>query len=359
MRLLQAIKGKDHGGAEGFFNRLSQGFMPFVSQKLLVPPSKIPLSPELNPFIERVSFGGPFDLSSRVLFFEAIRRWRPHVVLTWMNRATHFCPGSFERRFLPPFAHVARLGGFYDLKYYKSCDALIGNTRGIVSYFIDQGWPKERAFYIPNFVTLPKETSTFSREAYGIDQKTCLLVAAGRLHMNKAFDTLIKALASLPSFHLLLLGEGPEQKNLETLATALGVRSQIHFLGWQSNPSPFYYGADLFICPSRHEPLGNVLLDAWAHHRPLIAARSQGPSEYIQDGITGHLFPIDDHDALASAIKLLWENPSLRHSMVEKGFSFLQKTFSQEAVVSQYRTLFEQFTDPYFQNRSIPKSVIP
>ncbi len=340
MRLLQAIKGKDHGGAEGFFDRLAQALMPILPQKLLVPFSKMPLDDRLKALIQRVPFGSPLDLRSRLDFFQAIATWKPDLVLTWMNRATRFCPGPLLRRGLPPFSHVARLGGFYDLKYYQKCDALIGNTRGIVSYLVDQGWPKDRAFYVPNFVSLPAQVSPFSRDSLHVPPEACLLVAAGRLHVNKAFDTLLKAVSLLPHTHLWLLGEGPELSALQTLSKELGIASRVQFLGWHPHPTAYYNAADIFICPSRHEPLGNVLLDAWAHGRPLVAAASQGPTEFIQDGVTGCLSPIDDAPAMAQTIDRVWTRPDLRHQLVQEGTKFLKATFSKEAVVAQYLDTF-------------------
>ena len=84
-------------------------------------------------------------MTTRRAFAHEIAAWRPDIVLTWMSRATRLCPRG-------DFVHVARLGGYYDLKYYRRCDHLIGNTRAIVDYAIAEGWPRERISYLPNFV---------------------------------------------------------------------------------------------------------------------------------------------------------------------------------------------------------------
>jgi hypothetical protein len=51
--------------------------------------------------------------------------------------------------------HVARLGGYYDLRYYRRCDHLIANTRDIVDYIVRSGWAAERVHYLPNFAARP------------------------------------------------------------------------------------------------------------------------------------------------------------------------------------------------------------
>ena len=66
-----------------------------------------------------------------------------------MSRATAKCPRG-------PFVHVARLGGYYDLKYYRACDHLIANTRGIADYLIAAGRPADRVSVIGNFVDVER-----------------------------------------------------------------------------------------------------------------------------------------------------------------------------------------------------------
>ena len=67
--------------------------------------------------------------------------------------------------------------------------------------------------------------------------------------------------------------------------------------------------ADLLVCPSQHEPLGNVVIEAWAHDTPVVAADSDGPRNLIRHGETGLLVPVNDADALARAINDLLKAP--------------------------------------------------
>src|SRR6202035_3157331 len=151
-RLLQAMAGARHGGAEIFFVRLALALQRVgETQQVLARPDP-DRSPALRgagiPLVE-LRFGGPFDVATRAAFRREIAAWRPDIVLTWMSRATAMCPPG-------DFVHVGRLGGYYDLKYYRRCDHLIGNTRAIVDYAVRQGWPPERAHYLPNFVPDPR-----------------------------------------------------------------------------------------------------------------------------------------------------------------------------------------------------------
>src|SRR6202007_2375842 len=94
--------------------------------------------------VTELAFGGTLDWATRLGFRQEVAEWRPDIVLTWMSRATRLCPRG-------NFVHVARLGGYYNLSHYRACDHLVGNTRDLAAWFVRQGWPAERAHYLPNF----------------------------------------------------------------------------------------------------------------------------------------------------------------------------------------------------------------
>src|SRR5262249_27760205 len=160
------------------------------------------------------------------------------------------------------FVHVARLGGYYNLKYYRDCDHLIGNTRDIVAYLVDHGWPSERAHYLPNLVAAERAPPV-PRASLDTPLGVPLALALGRLHPNKGLDTLLTALAMVPDLHFWLAGEGALRAALEGQARSLGLAARVRFLGWRDDPAALLAAADLLVSSSRREPLGNVVIEAW------------------------------------------------------------------------------------------------
>jgi glycosyltransferase involved in cell wall biosynthesis len=96
------------------------------------------------------------------------------------------------------------------------------------------------------------------------------------------------------------------------------------------------------VCPSRHEPLGNVVLEGWAHNRPVVAAASQGPTELIADHETGLLAPVDQAAPLAAAIRACLDDEKLVAGLVEAGQAAYQAQFTREAVVRAYLDFFDR-----------------
>ena len=99
--------------------------------------------------------------------------------------------------------------------------------------------------------------------------------------------------------HAVIAGEGPERAALLELARREGVADRLHLPGWRTDTAALLAAADLLVCPSRHEPLGNVVIEAWSARRPVVAAAADGPRELIISGRDGLLVPPEDPSALA------------------------------------------------------------
>ncbi|WP_337186425.1 glycosyltransferase [Phenylobacterium sp.] len=278
-------------------------------------------------------FGGPLDILTRpaAAGFAAIHRTR--VALAWMNRAARHTPRG-------PWARIGRLGGYYNLKYYKGFDHLVANTDDIADWIVGQGWPAGRVTCIPNFAAAPAEGEGVARASLDTPEDAPLLLALGRLHEAKAHDVALQALTQLPEAWLWIAGAGPLEAKLKGLAEALGVAGRVRFLGWRTDASALYRTADICVFPSRYEPLGNVVIQAWAHGLPVVAAESQGPRALIRDGDDGRLVPIDDPDSLAAGVRELLDQPMLRARFAASGAARVEAEFSEAAVVARWKLLF-------------------
>lgn len=340
VRIVQAMAGARYGGAETFFARLCIGLKRLgVEQMVVTRPdtSRAALLSNAGIPVSTARFGGRLDFRTTATMRKVLEQFKPNVVMTWMSRATQHCPRADTN---VPFVHVARLGGYYDLKYYKQCDYLIGNTQGIVNWLQQQRWPKDYCQYIPNFV--PREIAEpMDRKAFGTPAGVPLLLAAGRLHHNKGFDILLKSISRVSGVHLWIAGEGPLKQSLRNLATKLGISDRVCFLGWRSDMPALYSASDLFVCASRQEPFGNVVVEAWAHGVPVIAAASKGPIELIEENVNGQLFPIDDVSALANRISELLKDGSRSRALIEGGQLSYSNLFTESVVLNQYKRFLE------------------
>ena len=213
------MAGAPTGGAELFFERLTLALhragdtvLPVIRRNN----ARAARLSEAGLPVSELRFGGPADLLTRPRLRRRLRRFEPQVVVAWMSRAARFAPGG-------EWVLTGRLGGYYDLSYYKQCDHLIGNTRGIVQWIVGQGWPPNRVHFAPNFVTDYASAVPADRGRLGLAEGRPVVLGLGRLHRNKGFDVLVRALPHLAGVQAVIAGDGPERRALLSLAHRLGV----------------------------------------------------------------------------------------------------------------------------------------
>jgi len=341
MSVLHLLGASGDGGAETYFVDLvgalakagvSQtcAIRPHAARQAALAAAGVPVT--LAPF------GGPFDFTTGPRLMRLARDLKPTVIVQWMNRAGRFAPKG-------PWTRIGRLGGYYDLKYYKGCDLLVGNTEDIVGWLVREGWPRDRALCIPNFAA-EQDAPPLDRARLNTPAGAPLILSMGRLHDAKAHDVTLKALAKLPGAYLWIAGTGPLEAELKALAAEIGVADRVRFLGWRTDAGALYHAADVCAFPSRYEPLGNVVIQSWAHGLPIVAAASQGPGALICDGVDGRLTPVDDVDAFAGALQELLDQPDLRAAFAARGRARVAEDFSQDAVVAKWRALFARYGEP-------------
>ncbi len=322
------MAGAPHGGAEAFYERLTLALHRAGDEVLPVIRRDAGRAARLRAVglapLE-LGFGGPFDLLTGPRLARAIRAFRPDVAVAWMNRAAGFAPRG-------DWALVGRLGGYYRLSHYRACDHLVANTRDIARWITSQGWPEARVSTVPNFVD-----DLAGAVPADLPGGAPRLLAMGRLHPNKGFDTLLRALPLVPAATLCVAGEGEERAALLALARELGVAHRAHFLGWREDRGALFAACDLFVCPSRHEPLGNVIPEAWSAGRAVLAAAAQGPREIVAEGRDGVLVPVDDEVALGRAMAALLADAPRRAALGAAGRASYEARFAEAAVLAEWR----------------------
>lgn len=348
---LQIIGSRTSGGAERFYCRLVAGLHARAHNVLAINPPGSAVAHEVGPSAPQrhVRMRNIWDPLARMALKGLIKQTHPAIVQTFMGRATRLTKLSPTG----PAVHIARLGGFYDVHHYRHAHYLIGNTQGICDYLVREGVPAERVFHLPNCVDVASPVSQTSRKAIraqlNLAQDDWLLMFAGRLHENKGVVHLLDAIATMPKtiadrrVHLAILGDGGLRETLRAHAHGLSLDDCVHWCGWVADPDPWYSAADAFICSSIHEPLGNVVLEAWAHGVPVVATRTDGPVEICTPDSDAILVDIANAKALAKGItELLSAGENFRASLGIAGQQKLAADYSTERVVNDYISLYER-----------------
>lgn len=328
------------GGAERFFVSLVNALAERgVEQKALLFPDRV-WKQDIEKVCEVTEI--KFSRSHIARFFinrriaQMNRGFKPHAMMSWMPQATRWIPDD------PSMLTTARLGDYPErLDYFVNCDMLVCNTPDIAKVAGDIGWDRLKTTVISNF-TDTKPVAPISRSELSTPEDAFVVLGLGRFVDRKGFDTLLKGVAASKNSYLWLLGEGEEEENLRQLAEDLGITERVRFVGWTLDPGPYLAACDVMAIPSRHEPLGNVVLEAWAARKPVIATASEGPTWLIENEVNGLIVPIDDHEGIGKAIDRLQNEPALAETLVENANAKLQKSYSRDAICDAYIELFSR-----------------
>ncbi|RMD92641.1 MAG: glycosyltransferase [Calditrichaeota bacterium] len=179
----------------------------------------------------------------------------------------------------------------------------------------------------------------------GFKKNDIVLGTVARLTHQKGHQYLIEAAPSIlkifPNVHFVFAGDGPLRKNLEEKTDQLGVRQNVHFLGFRNDVKDLLYTFDLFILPSLFEGLPNVILEAMATSRPVVATAVDGTPELVQHNKTGLLVPPKSPDALGEAILKLLQQPDRGKKMGYLGRQLVEKQFSFEQQFRRFEELYD------------------
>lgn len=344
----QIIGGRLLGGAELFYARLVSALHRRGHSTLAVTVPGSLIATELPPDMPQlhIAMRGIWDWWARWKIQQAMREHHPDIVQTYMGRATRLTHLPVGQRPI----HVARLGGYYEPHGYRHAHAWIVVSAGIGDHLTRHGFPRNRIFHISNFVTPcePRSSTALQqlRQTLTIPEDGLIVAAIGRLHPIKGFNDLLTAFATLPAcihdrpIYLVIVGDGPLATPLKRQAEQLSIAGRVRWPGWRDNAGDFQELADLCVCSSLQEGIGNVILEAWARHRPVLATRTLGPMEIAVHQEDAWLTPVSDPAALATAMELLLRDESLRRELAAKGYQTLLARHSEETIVNAYLELY-------------------
>ena len=202
-------------------------------------------------------------------------------------------------------------------------------SHGVAANLAAAGIPPDRVTTIYNPVVTPgfyAKASEPPAHPWLADGGPPVVVAAGHLEEHKGFTTLIRAFArvsELRACRLVILGEGRQRQQLETLVRDLDLAGRVSLPGWLDNPFALFARASLFVLSSVGESLSMVLIEALACGCPCVSTDCPvGPSEVLQDGSFGPLVPVGDEAALAEAMDQVLQRPPDRNRLRQRGADF-------------------------------------
>ncbi len=212
-------------------------------------------------------------------------------------------------------------------KYHRGADAYIAISEGVRRVLREGGVAPQRIYLVASGIDLAKFDGLATRDAVrvslGVDARTLLVGNVAALAPHKAQNDLLRAaarvLARRGDVRFFIVGEGALRSELEALSRELGISERVVFTGFRTDALDLLRAFDLFVLSSYLEGLGTSIMDAHALGVPVVATRTGGIPELIDDGVTGLLVPPRQPEALADAILRFLGDEPLRRACAEAG----------------------------------------
>jgi glycosyltransferase involved in cell wall biosynthesis len=207
--------------------------------------------------------------------------------------------------------------------------------------------PDDRLCVISNGVDLGfmDRATPLDRTALGVPPHAFLALFVGRLDEQKGVDLLLEAaeqvVAQNVEWHLLIVGDGPEAQSLrEWSEHRPALSARVHWLGRRDDVPALLKTVDLLVLPSRWEGMPNVVLEALAARRAVVASAVEGTDELVIPGQTGWLVPPGDAEALASALLEASSDASRLERFGRAGRQLVEAQFPLERMITAYQDLW-------------------
>jgi phosphatidylinositol alpha-1,6-mannosyltransferase len=240
----------------------------------------------------------------------------------------------------------------------RHADRIVANSRFTASEVVRLGAEPGRVRVLHPVV----DERRFRAEgkAAGVRSQYCLggrtvLLTVGRIVPRKGHDTVIEALPAVlrqvPDAHYLVVGDGPARESLEQAVARLGVAGRVTFAGHVPDGDlPGYYAAaDLFVMVSRERPemgdvegFGIVYLEASAAGRAVVAARTGGVADAVEDGVSGLLIDPEDADGLEEVLVRLLRDGALRDRLARAGRERVRERFTLDRARAGFTEVMDE-----------------
>jgi len=289
-----------------------------------------------------------------------MERHRPDLVHTYLFTANFWgriaawaagVPGVVSSvRCLDP----AEMRGAYlwaDRLLARRADRALAVSAAIGRYLEEAvGVPASRVRVVPNAKDPadypPDEGRDEVRAELGVGEGERLVGLVGRLHPQKGHDLLIEAapaiLARVPEARFLLLGEGPWAGEVDGWIRASGLGDRFLRVDRRPDVARVLAATDVVVLPSRYEGFPNVVVEAMAARRPVVATRIAGTDEAVVDGETGLLVPPEDPEALAGALVRVLQDDGLAGRLAEAGRRRFLDLYTMEGNVRRIEAVYEE-----------------
>ena len=234
----------------------------------------------------------------------------------------------------------------------RKMDMVVAVSNAIRKQVIEErGVEPEKAMTIHYGIDLEKYsiTDNLTRSDIGVAENDIVLGTVARYTDQKGHKYLIEAapkiIEKFPNVHFVFAGDGPNRSDMESQISKLGLKNHFHLLGFRNDVVDLLNLFDVFVLPSLYEGLPNVVLEAMACWKPVIATGVDGTAEAVEDGVTGYIMPSKNPAEISEKVIQLLSSNGKIEEMGKAGRQRVEQHFSLEKQIREFDNLYDQLIE--------------
>lgn len=359
--VLHVIDTGGPGGAETVFLNVAAGLNPDQFQPVCVVSrdgwlAESLRSRDIEPLV--VPASGSVNIGYLRSLMSITRAHRIDVIVAHLYGSAVYCSLAGLSGRLPVVAVLhgqtditagERFAGLKRFLVRQGCDKLVFVSAGLKQELARAiRIPESRCEVIPNGVDLSKFSTTRDytlRRELGLPSGTRLVGAIGNIRAPKGYDVFLRTARILkdrsPAYRFVIAGEGSGKlfESLLTLRSELGLEQHVTFLGLRADVNNILRNLDVYALSSTTEGFSIACIEAMASGVPVVATRSGGPEEIIEEGVSGLLVRPSDPQSLADAIDRLGHDRLLAARLAENGIARVRDKYTLASMLRSYERL--------------------
>jgi glycosyltransferase involved in cell wall biosynthesis len=292
--------------------------------------------------------------------FRLLRAHQPALIHTHLPRADFV--GAFSRLLSPTVPWIASVHDIYNRSWsgswtlplfnyvWRRADAVIAISQAVQDWLVcNQQLPEAKVTVIQYGIEVERFAPKDAGEGFAPRVGGSLIVGTiGRLEPRKGHEYLIRAMPDVlrwvPQATLRVAGHDPwgYGPTLQAVVAELGIEAQVRLVGFASDVPAFLHALDVFALASRSEGFGQVVIEAMAAGKPVVASRIGALTEIVVDGETGLLVEPENPKAVAEAIVWLLTHREAAQHMGRCGQERVRHHFSAEQMAAKTLALYQQ-----------------
>ena len=211
--------------------------------------------------------------------------------------------------------------------------------------------PESKLIVIPNGVDFERFAAAVpcALADLGVPEGRRAITYVGRLDPQKGLFWLLELLprvfSQLSGHDLVLVGAGRERESLQQRTVRLGLDSRVHFVGYRDNVPQILAASDLVVLTSRWEGMPNVVLEAMASGKPVVATDVEGVGELLGPAAEAQMVPVDDPEGFTNKVVAIINNAQLATRLGDENRLRAQQQFSLESMAAAYRHLYVSLSE--------------